>query len=370
MKIVIVRREPGVAHSMDVCADNLVYGLKSSRPDWEITEISPEPWSKDVNLWQSGTGIRKYYERLWRHPSAVKQLEGDVFHIIDHSNAHVAYWLKQKGCKIVVTCHDLVQLVYPEILNDQARFPAFSMAAWKYSVWGMSHADRVIAVSINTAKDIHEMMSIPEERITVVPNGVETHFYSLPAAEKLAIRKRYTDSSTDFCLLNVGSSHHRKNVPTILKVMARLRERGVQVQLWKVGCDFTSAQQELIQTLDLESMITFISKPNKKELLELYNAADALLAPSLYEGFGLTILEAMACGTPVITTNVSSLPEVAGNAAILVAPLDVEEIANAVCNLQKDLSLRESYIEKGHARTQLFSWAKSTEQIVRIYENL
>jgi glycosyltransferase involved in cell wall biosynthesis len=370
MKIVIVRREPGVALSMDVCADNLVSGLKSSRPDWEITEIAPEPWSTDDNLWQSGTGIRKYYERLWRHPSAVKQLEGDIFHIIDHSNAHVAYWLKQKSCKIVITCHDLVQLIYPEILRDQARFPAFSMASWKYSVQGMSHADQVIAVSSNTAKDVQKMMSIPAERITVVPNGVESHFYSLPASAKLAIRKRYTDSLVDFCLLNVGSSHHRKNIPTILKVMARLRERGVQVQLWKVGGDFTLEQRELIQSLDLESMITFISKPDKNELVELYNAADALLAPSLYEGFGLTILEAMACGTPVITTNVSSLPEVAGNAAILVAPLDIEEIARAVCNLQKDLSLRQSCIEKGHARTQLFSWAKSTEQIVQIYENL
>lgn len=370
MRIIVVRREPTVSLSMDVYANNLVANLKVLRPNWEIIEIAPEAWSRRKDLWKAGTGFRKNYERLWRHPHAVKALEGDIFHIIDHSNAHVAYWLKQKGCKIVVTCHDLVQFVYPEILKDQARFPALSMASWKYSVQGMEKADRVIAVSSNTAKDVISMLPIAAEKVVVIPNGVENEFYQLPAEEVQEIKKNYESSPDTFCLLNVGTNHQRKNIDNILRSLILLRDRGVPVRLWKVGSEFSLEQQKLINLHGLESMITFISTPDKTTLLRLYNAADALLAPSLYEGFGLTILEAMACGTPVISANVSSLPEVAGDAAILVDPLNVQAIADAVCALQSDKKLRQSYIEKGLARTKQFSWRSSTEQVVEVYESL
>jgi glycosyltransferase involved in cell wall biosynthesis len=370
MRIIVVRREPTVSLSMDVYANNLVANLKALRPHWEIVEIAPEVWSKQKDLWKAGTGFRKNYERLWRHPHAVKALEGDIFHIIDHSNAHVAYWLKQKGCKIVVTCHDLVQFVYPEILKDQARFPALSMASWKYSVQGMEQADRVIAVSTNTARDVTSMLPIAAEKVVVVPNGVEDKFYQLSADEALEIKRGYENSPGVFCLLNVGTNHQRKNIDNVLKSLVVLRDRGVPVKLWKVGSEFSSEQQKLIRSHGLEPMITFISTPDKITLLKLYNAADALLAPSLYEGFGLTILEAMACGTPVISANVSSLPEVAGDAAILVDPLDVQAITDAVCSLQSDSMLRQSYIEKGLARTTQFSWKSSTEQVVQVYESL
>jgi glycosyltransferase involved in cell wall biosynthesis len=370
MRIIVVRREPTVSLSMDVYANNLVANLKALRPHWEIVEIAPEVWSKQKDLWKAGTGVRKNYERLWRHPLAVKSLEGDIFHIIDHSNAHVAYWLRQKGCKIVVTCHDLVQFVYPEILKDQARFPALSMASWKYSVQGMKKADRVIAVSANTAKDVTSMLPIAAEKVVVVSNGVEDRFYQLPADEALEIKRSYESSPNVFCLLNVGTNHQRKNIDNVLKSLVVLRDRGVPVKLWKVGSEFSPEQQKLIRSHGLETMITFISTPDKITLLKLYNAADVLLAPSLYEGFGLTILEAMACGTPVVSANVSSLPEVAGDAAILVDPLDVQAIADAVYALQSDEKLRQSYIEKGLARTKQFSWRSSTEQVVQVYESL
>jgi glycosyltransferase involved in cell wall biosynthesis len=370
MHIVIVRREPGVAISMDVYADNLVSSLKKLRPDWQITEIAPEPWSLDENLWQSGTGLRKYYERLWRHPHAVQRLEGNIFHIIDHSNAHVAYWLKKKGCKIVITCHDLVQFIYPEILKDQARFPAFSMESWKYSVGGMRYADRVIAVSSNTAKDVARMLPIPSERIAVVSNGVEPYFRSLPLTEVAVIRQQYESSANTFCLLNVGSNHQRKNILNILKALVILRAQDLPVRLWKVGDEFTKQQNEFIQSHNLESMITFIGKPDKNALMEIYNAADVLLAPSIYEGFGLTILEAMACGTPVIASNVSSIPEVAGDAAILVDPLDVEAIAEAIYKFHSNIEYQQSLIQKGLERATQFTWEESTKKIIDIYENL
>lgn len=370
MRVVIIRRERGVAFSMDVYADNLVAGLKAVRPDWEIIEIAPEPWSQAENLWHSGTGLRKYYERFWNHPRTVSRQQADIFHIIDNCNAHVAYWLKQRGQSVVVTCHDLVQFVYPEILKGQARFPAFSMAAWKYSMQGMTEADRIIAVSSNTAQDITQMLGIAPERITVIPNGVESYFRVLPSDRVQAIRQQQGLSNEAFCLLNVGSNHQRKNVFTVLKVLKELKDKGLPVYLWKIGDDFTGEQKEFIEEQDLGNCIAFLGKADKEKLVEYYNAADALIAPSLYEGFGLTILEAMACGTPVVTSNVSSLPEVAGDATILTDPLDVQAIVAAVSHLYGDEIHRQEMIEKGLHRIQQFTWMNATEKVATIYEKI
>lgn len=370
MRVVIVRREPGVALSMDVYADNLVAWLKVLQPDWTIVEVAPNPWSNKENLWHSGTGLRKYFERFWHHPRNVSKQEADIFHIIDHSNAHIAYWLKKIGHPVVVTCHDLVQFVYPEILRAQSRLPALSLASWRFSVQGMRVANHVIAVSANTAKDINEMLKIEPERIAVVPNGVESKFCVLPLKEVEQLRQKYTSSPEAICLLNVGSTHQRKNIFTILQVVEVLKARGLTVCLWKTGDDFTVEQKKFIHDRGLEKDIIYLGKPDQETLVQIYNAADVLLSPSLYEGFGLTILEAMACGTPVITSNVSSLPEVAGDAAILVEPMDTQAIAEAVYRLQKDRIYRQLLVEQGLARVKLFMWEKTAQQVAKSYERV
>jgi glycosyltransferase involved in cell wall biosynthesis len=371
MKIAIVRREPKVAFSMDVYADNLVKELKALRPEWEIIEIAPEPWSKDLdNLWHSGNPLRKYYERFFNHPRQVSKLEADIFHIIDHTNAHVAYWLKKSGKRVIITCHDLVQYVYPEILKNQSRFPALSMAVWQYSVKGITVADRTISVSTNTAKDITNWLNIDPQKITVVPNGVESEFRFLSPEVVSNWRQQYVHSSAEICLLNVGSTHQRKNILTVLKVIKAISAQKIPVRLWKIGDDFSEEQQQFISNFSLDKYITFLGKPDRESLIRFYNAADVLLAPSLYEGFGLTILEAMACGTPVITSNVSSLPEVAGNAAILVNPTDVETITTSILRLRQDALYRQEIIEQGLARVKNFTWANNVKQIIQLYEDL
>ena len=216
----IVRRVPRSTFSLDVYADNLVAALKIVRPNWEIAEIAPIPWNSPDKLWQSGTNIKKYYETFWRHPRAVSHEDADIFHIIDQSDAHVAYGLHQAQKPIVVTCHDLVQFVYPEILNDRARFPALSMASWKYSVRGMKSADRVITVSNHTAKDVHELLAIEQHQITAIPNGVDADFCPLPSAEVAAIRQQYQGSSTQ---------KHTNNSQRIAKI-TRSRSGGRAVE--------------------------------------------------------------------------------------------------------------------------------------------
>lgn len=371
MRVVIVRREAKVAFSMDVYADNLVAELKLLHPEWEIIEIAPKPWSKDLeNLWHSGNPIRKYYERFLNHPRTVSNLEADVFHIIDHTNGHVAYWLKKLGKPVIITCHDLVQYVYPEILKNQSRFPAFSMAAWEYSVKGIAVVDRTIAVSTNTAQDITNHLNINPEKITVIPNGVESQFRLLSSEIVKNWRQQYTASPEEICILNVGSTHQRKNIITVLKVVKAIAERGLPVRLWKIGDDFTIEQKQFISDQTLNKHITFLGKLDREALICFYNAADVLLAPSLYEGFGLTILEAMACGTPVITSNVSSLPEVAGDGAILVNPTDVEAIVKAIIHLQTDSIDRQNLANKGLNISNKFTWQKTVKNIVEVYQQV
>jgi glycosyltransferase involved in cell wall biosynthesis len=370
MRVTIVRRVPGSTFSLDVYADNLVVALKTVRPNWEIAEIAPIPWNSPGKLWLSGPGIKKYYETFWRHPRAVARLESDIFHVIDQCESHIVYGLHRANKPVVVTCHDLVQFVYPEILKDQSRFPALSMATWKYSVSGMEKADRVIAVSTNTAKDVTRLLDIQPAQTTTILNGIDAEFRVLATSEVTEIRKQYTRSPDTFCLLNVGATHQRKNIFTVLRVLKTLKEKGFPVCLWRTGSDFTKAQTAFIQEHNLESDICDLGNPDKARLIQIYNAADVLLAPSLYEGFGLTIVESMACGTPVITSNVSSLPEVVDDAAILVDPLDVEAIVAAVYQLQQDTTYYHQLVQKGLLRAKFFNWYKTAEQVALVYEQI
>ncbi len=370
MRIVIVRREPGIALSMDVYTNNLVAELKQLRPTWEIIEIAPQPWgNSQENLWHSGTGFRKYYERFWRHPRQVCQIEADIYHIIDHSNAHVAYWIKKRGKLIVVTCHDLVQFIYPEILKGQSRFPAFSMASWQYSVKGMAYADRVVAVSANTARDVRQMLGIESARIVVIPNGVEASFRPLPQEEVKSFRQQHQRSPQEICLLNIGSTHQRKNIPTVLQVLKALKDREIPVRLWRSGGEFMADQIAFIKAHNLDQDILDFGRVDPKILIQLYNAADVLLAPSLYEGFGLTVLEAMACGLPVITSDVSSLPEVVDDGAIQVKPMDARTITEKISCLQQNPDSRNELIQRGLLRAKQFRWRNSAEKVALVYES-
>ncbi|MBD2501918.1 glycosyltransferase family 4 protein [Anabaena azotica FACHB-119] len=370
MRVVIVRRVPGSTHSLEVYADNLVAGLKAVRPDWNIIEVAPQPWNSKDKLWMSGIGLRKYYECFWRHPHAVSQQNADIFHVIDQSDAHIAYWLHRVGKPVVVTCHDLVHFVYPDTLRGQSRFPALSMATWRYSVQGMTKANHVIAVSSHTAHDVAQMLNISPKKITVAPNGVEPIYRVLPQEKVKLLRQQYQASAATICLLNVGGTIPRKNILTVLKVLERLRTEGLSVCLWKTGGQFTSEHKAFIHQHQLEPHIIHFGNPDKETLVGLYNAADILLAPSLYEGFGLTIVEAMACGTPVITANVSSLPEVCNGAAILVNPMDVEAMVESIHRIKQNPDYRQLLIKKGLLRAKFFNWEKTAAQIAEIYENI
>ncbi|MEM1281868.1 MAG: glycosyltransferase family 1 protein, partial [Cyanobacteria bacterium P01_H01_bin.152] len=313
-------------------------------------------------------GVQKYYERYWRYPNRLKQIEADIFHIIDHTDGDLSRRLGRLTNATVVTCHDLINLIKPDTFKGRAKFPLISMAAWRWGVESMRQADHVITVSAHTKKDVVEHLQIAPTAITVVPNAVDKGFQPLSAEAVQSVRERYGLTPETFCLLNVGSNNARKNISGILAAIAAAKRQGIPVHFWKVGVDFTEEQTQFIQANNLANCVAYLGKPDESALVELYNAADCLMAPSLYEGFGLTILEAMSCGTPVITATVSAMPEVAGDAAILVEPTNQLAITQAIHQLYTHPEQRQSLIQKGLERVQQFTWKNTAQAVANVYE--
>ncbi len=369
MRVAILRRSPRASFSMDVYADSLVRGLRTVRPTWEILERSPDLGAASARQSNVLAGGRKYYERYWRYPRSLKPLDADIFHVIDHSDGYLGYWLNYYHKKNVVTCHDLINLTQPESFKGRASFPVISLTAWKFAVQGMQTANHVIAVSSHTKKDTVEHLAIASPKITVVPNAVDPRFRSL-SQDNVDVYRQRMGLADDTVLLNVGSNNARKNVLTILKVLKSLKHQGLSAQFWKVGADFDLEQKTYIEAHQLEGCTTYLGQPDEEELVRIYNAADILVAPSLYEGFGLTLLEAMACGTAVVAANITAIPEVVGDAGILTDPMDVDAIATAIQNLQSDDHHRDQLVRRGLERVKQFTWEKTAEQVANIYEQV
>jgi glycosyltransferase involved in cell wall biosynthesis len=366
MKIAIARTMPHF--SMDVYANGLIDGLKTISPSWEITEIAPQSFDRSTH--SRLIRAQKSYERFWQFPKRVQQQAVDIFHVIDHSDAHIVRWLKKTGKPVVVTCHDLINIIYPDNLQGSVRMPFVSDRLGLYSIESMKYADAIVAVSAETAKNIGKVLSIEPERVTIIPNAVDFLFHELPTEQSQSFRHQFNIPSNTFCLLNVGGNDPRKNLMGILQALKLIKQRGLSVQLWKISSDFTDLDKCFIQDNDLEDSIKYFGYLDKPTLVQAYNAADVLVAPSFHEGFGITLLEAMACGTPVITSNVSAMPEVVGDTGILIDPSNSQAIADAVYQLHDDPTYYQELRAKGLDRVQLFTWEKVAKQMTEVYEKL
>ena len=246
------------------------------------------------------------------------------------------------------------------------------MSAWQFGnglLKGCAKPTILSASPIIPQKISSKYLDIKPERITIVPNAVEPRFHQLSTTEIADFREQHQISPEKICLLNVGSNQPRKNFITVLKVLKALKDKGVAIHLFRTGPNLSDEFKTFIQTHNLTDCITDFGRPDNTTLTKIYNAADVLVSPSLYEGFGMTLLEAMACGTPVITSNVTSLPEVAGDAGIIVNPTDVEAIVEAVLRLQNDAEYCKSLIDKGFDRVKLFSWEKTADRVAKIYSS-
>jgi glycosyltransferase involved in cell wall biosynthesis len=267
-------------------------------------------------------------------------------------------------CAGIVTIYDLSFVLFPQ------RFPSWRRT---YLRWGAGlsarRARRVIAISESTKQDIVRFLSVPESKVDVVACGVDQDFGPIESVEKLDVlrRKRHLPPRM---LLFVGTLEPRKNLTTLLRSYALLKQRFDPPPLVIGGPQGWRHEEvfSLAQELDLEDDVLFPGFIPREELPLWYNAASAFVYPSLYEGFGLPPLEAMACGTPVITSNASSLPEVVGDAGLLVEPTNAEELAQAMQRVLRDDDLRDSLRRKGLERAKMFSWQRAARETARAYD--
>jgi glycosyltransferase involved in cell wall biosynthesis len=268
-------------------------------------------------------------------------------------------------CKSVVTIHDCIHLRFPQYLPNRL---AYVYA--RSSLWIATHrASRVLTVSETSKRDILRYFRVPESRIDVIYNAIDERLGEAPSATELAeVRERY--QLNDPFVLYTGNIKPHKNLERLIEAFHALRRGGFeQVQLLIIGDEISKypALRRAVHRYKLHKHVRFFGFVPDKTLASLYRLASVFVFPSLYEGFGLPPLEAMAAGTPVITSNVSSLPEVVGNAAILIDPYEPDSIAEAMRRVLTDAPLREDLRQKGLARVKEFSWERSVQRVRQIY---
>jgi glycosyltransferase involved in cell wall biosynthesis len=268
----------------------------------------------------------------------------------------------------VITIHDLWLDRYPQysakLLGQRASFYRTRRAAHR--------ARRVITVSEYSAQDIESLYGLPRERIVVIPNGVSEDFRPIvDRQDRDAIRRRF-GLSTERFILFVGGADPRKNHQALLKAYALQSGRLGDWHLVLVG-DIRHRfgdMQQTAMTLGLERRVHCTGRLPLTDVRLLYANADLFVFPSLYEGFGMPVLEAMACGAPVVTSNRTALPEVAGDAALLVNPEDTAELGDTLVRVLEDRALQSALREKGFERARQFTWEKAARRTLALYREI
>lgn len=282
----------------------------------------------------------------------------DVFHVPGYGVP-----LCSRGT-LVATVHDVIGMIFPENLPPGARL---YWGTWL--PWVVSRADRIVADSQCTKRDLMRLMGVAEEKIRVIHLAAEPAFRPITDALALAqVRKRF--NLTKPFVLYVGTVEPRKNLERVMEAWAAVKRRTkLPHQLVVAGrLDWAYEKvSDLVRRLEIKRDVVFTGYVRDEELPLLYNACDLFVFPSLYEGFGMPVLEAMACGVPVLTSNTSSIPEVAGDAAILVDPTDTEQMTRGIQQGLEDDALRERLRRAGPARAAQFSWEKTARETLEVY---
>lgn len=266
----------------------------------------------------------------------------------------------------VVTVHDLSFMRLPD------RFSRVKVGYLRAMVaLSVRRARRVIAVSENTRRDLMELLRLPPEKIRVIYSGVHGRFRPLPPQETAAFRERMIGGRP--YILHVGTLEPRKNLDVLVRAYAAIRaETDLPHALVLVGARgwMYAPLFRLVRDLGLERDVTFADYAAPQELPHWYNAADLFAYPSAYEGFGLPVLEAMACGTPIITTTGSALGEVAGSAGLTVEPGSAGSLEAAIRRVLEDTTLRNEMRMAGLDRAAGFSWARTAQQTMDVYREV
>ncbi len=302
----------------------------------------------------------------WRHlrlPLAMRRDKVDLHY-------SPSYFLPLlKSCPSVVVVHDLTFKVHPEWFAQDRRF-RYDDLFWRK----VKGAERIVTVSEHSKHDIVDVLGVEPSRVTVIHGAADALFRPVRDEERLAaVREKY--GLAPGFLFTVGAIHTRRNLERLIEAVSNAsHELGEELQLLILGtpAPFTPPVDiwGTARRCGMEDRLKHVEFVPEEDLLLLYNACGLFVYPSLYEGFGLPVVEAMACGTPVVCSNVTSLPEVVGDAALLFDPLDAEEMAQAVVRALSDSALRDELRRAGKARASSFSWRRTAEETLRVFREV
>lgn len=346
---------------------NLVKALSSinKENDYKVLTDDVQEFRGIPNISPILIKLRSLYALPWWDyiglSNTTKRLNLQVFH---NTKGVLPYSMP---CKSVVTIHDMAPFLFPHTFPRSHRiYLQYSMAR------AAGKSDFIITVSENSKQDILRIFNLKEEKVKVIYNGISENFKPINDESLLySIRQKY--GFPDKIILYIGTLQPRKNVDTLIRSYYRLRkEKKIEHQLVIAGRKGWLVKEliKLVDELRLSKDVVFTGYIPDKDLPSLYNLADIFVYPSSYEGFGLSVLEAMACGTPVITTNISSLPEVVSDAGMLLNSINEDELADAMWTLISNDSLRQDYSQKGIIQAKKFSWKRAAEETLQLYTSL
>jgi len=320
----------------------------------KLNKIEYKPGSfivKNINV----SNVFKLYV-LYPLLIKLKVKKGNIKHITSQNLAYILKFIKLDKC--IITCYDLIPLVYEKGFSSDINLN------------GLKRADRIITISEFSKNEIIKYVGYPKDKIDVVYPAVDHKIYTKSRGKK--ILKNLNIPPDSRIILYVGSEQPRQNVPNVIKAFSKLKKQISDIKLVKIGRpQFYGAREEilgLVDDLNLTKDVFFIDYVSEEDLPRWYNAADVLVYPCEYAGFGLPPLEAMACGTPVITSNTTSLPEVVGDAGIMIDPHDVDLIADMMYKVLTDSELSEELSKKGIERSKRFNWDNAAKETLRVYE--
>ncbi|WP_438434460.1 glycosyltransferase family 4 protein [Gorillibacterium sp. sgz500922] len=325
---------------------NFNYAGDFTGTDWKLLEFK----------------TRSPFIRLpFEFPGLIRREKLDLLHV-QYTAPYFA------DCPIVSTIHDISFEHYPEFFTKK------EASLLKVGIRKTAkEAAKIITVSEYSKQDMIDTYGVPAEKIVVTYNSIDEAFRAVPDPARLAaIRGKYGIEG-DY-VLAVGNLQPRKNIPRLLEAYKRIRLENpdIRAKLVVVGRKawmFDGIFQTLTDFPYLKDVILTDYVP-QEDLPLLYSAAEVFVYPSIFEGFGLPVLESMACGTPVVTSNTSCLPEIAGGAAVLVNPLDEDEIAAGIVKLLRDPKARQDYMARGLARSQDFSWEATGRATSEVYASV
>jgi glycosyltransferase involved in cell wall biosynthesis len=359
-------------HSMLLFGEALAAG--ASERGWEVTQTAPNQvvgceGKRCVGKWLAY--VDKYVlfpKKLRRVVSEFKKVGGGVAHIVDHSNA--MYGAACAGVPVLVTCHDVGAI--RGALGTLPVCRATWMGKWlqRWIMAGLRKADRVACVSEATQADLlRTVPGIVSDRVGVVSNGLNRSFAAMDRAGAQEWLKARGKWLSEEYLLNVGSGLERKNREGVLRIFDRWRRNNPEGRLVFAGARMEPGLRRLAERLGVADRVVEVESPSTKELEAWYRCAFALVFPTRFEGFGWPVIEAQACGCPVVASDNSAVPEAAGGAALL---RDVEDEEGMAADLERlrDPTERRRWVEAGQRNAARFSMERMVTGYLNEYENL